>query len=484
MAGGDGSQALVAQVAMEHDLPYVCVPGGTRNHLALDLGLDRDDVVGALDAFASAVERRIDLAFVNDRIFVNNVSLGIYAEIVQSDAYRDAKLETVQKMLPELLGPRATPFDLRFQGPDGGDQRSAQLLLVSNNRYVLDRLGGIGSRPRMDTGKLGIVAVQIDDAAAAAKLVSLRRSQLHRFEGWLEWEATEFEVGSARGSQPASTERGLCSSRRSASGSLRPLCPCTCHLRRPASHPPRSGPGCRHRRSVSSGGSPPAGNSRNLRAAEADEGNREPEQRAGKHVGEPVHLQVRAAPRHRCDHKDGERPQASPSTRPAEEEHDRNRGRGRIRGVARGKRRAVCLDHLPRGTGSDDERLHEVADQRRERLGKGERDQCPPASCEQERETDREECECAQDTAAEGVEDERDVGQERRFDVTHPLRPVAVQREWPRRDDKRGQRHQNEQQAPSADRSAGMDEELLPAARQRPVSALRRPVFTASCSAS
>ena len=77
---------------MEHDLPYVCIPAGTRNHLALDLGLDRDDVVGALDAFIDGGERRIDLAFVNGRIFVNNVSLGVYAEIVQSDAYRDAKL--------------------------------------------------------------------------------------------------------------------------------------------------------------------------------------------------------------------------------------------------------------------------------------------------------------------------------------------------------------------------------------------------------
>ena len=197
MAGGDGSQALVAQVAMEHGLPYVCVPAGTRNHLALDLGLDRDDVVGALDAFASQVERRIDLAFVNDRIFVNNVSLGIYAEIVQSEAYRDAKLETMQNMLPELLGPRATPFDLRFQGPDGGEQRSAQLLLISNNRYVLDRLGAIGSRPRLDGGQLGIVAIQIDDAAAAAKLLSLQAlGQTERFEGWLEWDAAEFEVGS------------------------------------------------------------------------------------------------------------------------------------------------------------------------------------------------------------------------------------------------------------------------------------------------
>jgi diacylglycerol kinase family enzyme len=198
MAGGDGSQALVAQVAMEHDLPYVCIPAGTRNHLALDLGLDRDDVVGALDAFIDGRGRRIDLAFVNDRIFVNNVSLGIYAEIVQSDAYRDAKLMTVETMLPELLGPDATPFDLRFRGPDGREQETAQLILVSNNRYVLDHLGGIGSRPRLDRGQLGIVAVQVANAAQAAKLVSLSAlRQLSRFEGWREWTASEFEVASS-----------------------------------------------------------------------------------------------------------------------------------------------------------------------------------------------------------------------------------------------------------------------------------------------
>ena len=197
MAGGDGSQALVAQVAMEHDVGFVCVPAGTRNHLALDLGLDRDDVVGALDAFASEVERRIDLAFVNGRIFVNNVSLGVYAQIVQSEAYRDAKRKTVEKMLPELLGPRAEPFDLRFSGQNGAERRSAQLLLVSNNPYVLDSLVGAGSRPRMDTGRLGIVAIEITGPTQAARLASLEAlGQIGRFDGWSEWSADRFQVDS------------------------------------------------------------------------------------------------------------------------------------------------------------------------------------------------------------------------------------------------------------------------------------------------
>ncbi len=112
MAGGDGSQAVVAAVAAAHDLPFVCVPAGTRNHFALDLGVDRDDVVGALDAYGDARQARIDLAEVNGRVFVNNVSLGVYARIVASDEYRDAKLRTAAKMLPTLLGPDAPPSGL------------------------------------------------------------------------------------------------------------------------------------------------------------------------------------------------------------------------------------------------------------------------------------------------------------------------------------------------------------------------------------
>jgi diacylglycerol kinase family enzyme len=197
MAGGDGSQAIVAQVAMEKGIDYVCIPAGTRNHLALDLGLDRDDVVGALDAFGSGIQRPVDLAFVNGQIFVNNVSLGIYAEIVQSDGYREAKRDTFLDQAPELLGPDAKPFDLRFRTPDGEERRSAQLVLVSNNPYVLDRLGGMGSRPRLDTGKLGVVAVSIDGPKAAAELAALDAiGQVHRFPGWLEWAAEEFEVES------------------------------------------------------------------------------------------------------------------------------------------------------------------------------------------------------------------------------------------------------------------------------------------------
>jgi len=198
MAGGDGSQALVATVAMRHNVPHVCIPAGTRNHFALDLGLDRDDVIGALDAFTDGVERRIDLARVNDHVFVNNASLGVYAEVVQSDAYRDAKLETWTKMLPELLGPGAPPIDLEFEGPDGTELSDAPLVLVSNNPYQLTSLAGAGTRARLDTGRLGLVAARITGASDIAEFVMFETvGQAQRFHGLLEWSEVRFEVRSS-----------------------------------------------------------------------------------------------------------------------------------------------------------------------------------------------------------------------------------------------------------------------------------------------
>jgi diacylglycerol kinase family enzyme len=197
MAGGDGSQALIATVAARHGIPHVCVPAGTRNHFALDLGLDREDVVGALEAFADGVERRIDLATVNGRIFVNNASLGLYAKVVQSPEYRDAKLKTAASMLPDLLGPDATPLDLQFRGPDGTGYLTAQLILVSNDPYELDHLGGRGTREHLDLGVLGIVAARISGADDARLFVALEAAgQVRRFPGWQEWAAPRFEISS------------------------------------------------------------------------------------------------------------------------------------------------------------------------------------------------------------------------------------------------------------------------------------------------
>ena len=151
MAGGDGSQAVVAAVAAEHGLPFACIPAGTRNHFALDLGVDRDDVVGALDAFVDGGERHVDLAEVNGRVFVNNVSLGLYASAVQRPGYREAKVRTLLETVPAMLGPNGSRIDLRWTGPGGHEHRSGIAILVSNNRYRLGRAVGSGTRPGSTT---------------------------------------------------------------------------------------------------------------------------------------------------------------------------------------------------------------------------------------------------------------------------------------------------------------------------------------------
>ncbi|HEU4527565.1 MAG TPA: diacylglycerol kinase family protein [Actinomycetota bacterium] len=196
MAGGDGSQAMVGTVAAALGLPMVIVPAGTRNHLAQDLGLDRMDVVGALDAYGDAVERTMDLADVNGHVFVNNVSLGLYGTIVRSPEYRDAKVDTTLATLPQVLGPATEPFDLRFRGPDGVEQRGAHVIQISNNPYGTTA-GGTGSRPRLDTGLLGVITLVLaKPGAAAAFLAALATGHPERFQGLTSWATPTFEVTS------------------------------------------------------------------------------------------------------------------------------------------------------------------------------------------------------------------------------------------------------------------------------------------------
>ena len=159
VAGGDGSLAIVAAAALEHELPFVCVPAGTRNHFALDLGLDRHDLVSSLNAFTDGVERRVDVAEVNGRLFLNNVSLGIYGDAVQQPAYRDAKARTLLETAVRVLGPSARATDLELVDDAGRAHRAPAIVLVSNNPYSLEPPRQPGTRPTLDSGRLGVLVV-------------------------------------------------------------------------------------------------------------------------------------------------------------------------------------------------------------------------------------------------------------------------------------------------------------------------------------
>ena len=173
VAGGDGTQALVAGVAAELDVPFMVVSAGTRNHLALDLGLDREDPSNCLAALTEdAVELHVDLGRIGDRTFVNNASFGAYAAIVQSPAYRDDKAGTTLGLLPDLISGNTGPRLVVHAG--GVTVDHPQAVLVSDNPYGMGDLAGTGRRARLDTGVLGVVAVTVEDARQAVRL--LRRS--------------------------------------------------------------------------------------------------------------------------------------------------------------------------------------------------------------------------------------------------------------------------------------------------------------------
>jgi diacylglycerol kinase family enzyme len=159
IASGDGSLAVVATAAHEHDIPFVCIPAGTRNHFALDLGIDRHDLIGSLDAFTNGVERQIDVGQVNQRLFLNNVSLGVYAEAVHQPGYRDAKARTLLATAHKVLGPSGVAPELHVRDELGREHRNPAVVLVSNNPYALDRPVAQGTRPSLDGGTLGVIVL-------------------------------------------------------------------------------------------------------------------------------------------------------------------------------------------------------------------------------------------------------------------------------------------------------------------------------------
>jgi diacylglycerol kinase family enzyme len=178
IAGGDGSLAPVAEVALERGLPLVCVPLGTRNHFARDLGLDRDEPVAALDAFVDREERRIDVGRANGRLFLNNVSLGLYAQLVHGREHHRHRRDAFARIRAfAMLLRNRRPLGIRLDG-QGID---ARLVLVSNNAYELN-LFSLGARERLDAGRLHLYV--------PAGLV--RR-------GWMEREGERFEVDAAAG---------------------------------------------------------------------------------------------------------------------------------------------------------------------------------------------------------------------------------------------------------------------------------------------
>jgi diacylglycerol kinase family enzyme len=199
MAGGDGSLAPVAGAAADDDKPFVCIPFGTRNHFARDLGLDVEDPIAALAAFGGE-ERRVDIGRAGEHWFVNNVSLGLYASFVHDPAKKTRnRLVALARMLPAALGRSRTPLDLSLEAEGRREHRSALVVLVANNSYAMRNMADLGRREHLDEGALHAYVIEAVSRRALLGLFGRAvAGSLERAEGWGEWAAERFRLEASR----------------------------------------------------------------------------------------------------------------------------------------------------------------------------------------------------------------------------------------------------------------------------------------------
>ena len=184
IAGGDGSLARVAKVAIERDVPFSCVPSGTRNHFAMDLGLDRSDPLKALQTAFGGTEFKVDVGRIGKKLFLNNVSFGIYADAIAETGYREHKAESLVDAASEHI--KEPDARLSISDPDGTVHDDIGVLLASNNPYRFIGAPDFAGRARLDTGTLGMI---LADREAVGQ-TQLNHRDVKR------WSAPQVTVGS------------------------------------------------------------------------------------------------------------------------------------------------------------------------------------------------------------------------------------------------------------------------------------------------
>jgi diacylglycerol kinase family enzyme len=199
VSGGDGTLGAVAKVALEHDLPLVILPGGTRCHFARDAGFDPERITDALASF-HGIERPVSVGVINGRVFLNNASFGLYADIVDSPDYRDHKVATSRKVLQSILEGDRPAYDLHFRDQAGKQHRRAVQILVGVNPYETLNLIELGHRKSLSTGQLQVTVVtKLDDTTIAQLMTTITLKQLFTSKlptNFLQWETTNFRVTS------------------------------------------------------------------------------------------------------------------------------------------------------------------------------------------------------------------------------------------------------------------------------------------------
>jgi diacylglycerol kinase family enzyme len=194
IAGGDGSVAVAAGLALERDRPLLVLPGGTLNHLARDLRIERAEQ--AIDALASGEIVGVDVATIDGRLFVNTAGFGAYPELLATSDRLQSRLGRWGAHAAALVTTlfSADPLDVSLDGR----RRSIWLGYVGNSRHEPDGLAPTW-RPRLDDGNLDIRLLFADLPLSRLRaLLAALSGRLPRSEAYVQYEAARLRVESAQ----------------------------------------------------------------------------------------------------------------------------------------------------------------------------------------------------------------------------------------------------------------------------------------------
>ena len=154
-AGGDGTVSAAAAAVAGTPTPLGVLPLGTLNHFAKDAGIPID-LQKAVQIVAAGSTRQVDVGRVNDRVFVNNASIGVYPRFVEARArLRDqghSKLTALALATADVLR-RQGEVVIRLHGPHTRILARTPFVFVGNNEYRAEGLN-LGGRTRLDSGLL------------------------------------------------------------------------------------------------------------------------------------------------------------------------------------------------------------------------------------------------------------------------------------------------------------------------------------------
>ncbi len=163
VGGGDGTISAAASALAGTNTRLGIMPLGTLNHFARDLGIPTE-IEDAAKLIAKGKDRRVDVAEMNGRTFINNSAVGLYPLMVRDREMQQKKLGR-SKRLAMMVASLRTLIRFKHQrltltvNEEKTGRIDTPLLFVGNNDYRLD-IGAPGERESVDDGRLSVFVMR------------------------------------------------------------------------------------------------------------------------------------------------------------------------------------------------------------------------------------------------------------------------------------------------------------------------------------